>query len=51
MLARRLGLLRSVIVFAATEILLLLWIRDSLLLNILLLIYPLEGVKAWQAGR
>ena len=50
LLARRLGLLRSVILFAATEVLLLVWIRDSLLLNVLLLLYPSEKIRAWQAG-
>src|SRR2546423_2962293 len=49
-LARRLGLLRSVVLFAATELVLLIWIRDSLLLNILLLIYPSQKLRAWQAG-
>jgi len=29
---------------------LLLWIRDSLLLNILMLIWPLDGVKSWQTA-
>lgn len=50
LLARRLGPLRSVLLFAATELMLLFWIRDSLLLNILLLIYPSEKIRAWQAG-
>jgi hypothetical protein len=50
LLARRIGLLRTAILFAATECLLLFWIRDSLLLNVLLLIYPFETLKAWQAG-
>ena len=49
-LARHLGLLRSVLLFAATELLLLIWIRDSLLLNVLLLIYPSQKLRAWQAG-
>jgi hypothetical protein len=50
LLARRLGALRTLLLFAATEVLLLLWIRDSLLLNILLLLYPSEKLRAWQAG-
>jgi hypothetical protein len=50
LLARRLGLLRSALLFAATEVLLLFWIRDSLILNIILLVYPSEKLRAWQAG-
>jgi hypothetical protein len=50
LLARRLGLLRTLLVFALTEAALLFWIRDSLLLNILLLVYPSEKLRAWQAG-
>ena len=50
LLARRLGALKTLLVFALTEVVLLFWIRDSLLLNILLLIYPSESLRAWQAG-
>jgi hypothetical protein len=50
LIARRLGPLSTILAFVATELFLLVWIRDSLLLNVLLLIYPLEGIKAWQAG-
>jgi hypothetical protein len=50
LLARRLGALRSALLFAATEVVLLIWIRDSLLLNILLLVYPSDKLRAWQAG-
>jgi hypothetical protein len=50
MIAQRLGFKRSALVFVATELVLLLWIRDSLLLEILMLIYPIESLKAWQIG-
>jgi len=48
LVARRLGWLRSVLLFAAVEIFLLLWIRDGLVLNIILLLYPSERLRAWQ---
>ena len=50
LLARRLGALKTVILFLLTEAVLLFWIRDSLLLNIILLVYPSETLKSWQAG-
>jgi hypothetical protein len=50
LVARKLGALKTLLVFALTEVVLLLWIRDSLLLNILLLVYPSESLRAWQAG-
>jgi hypothetical protein len=48
MIARRLGLRRSLIVFAALELVLIVWIRDSLLLEILMLVFPVDAIKAWQ---
>ena len=50
MLARYLGFGRSVALFVAVEVMLLIWIRDSLLLNVLMLVYPVEWIKQWQAG-
>jgi hypothetical protein len=48
--AARLGWRRSVALAVATEVLLVVWIRDSLLLNVVMLIFPLDGVRAWQAA-
>ena len=47
-IAAKLGRWGSLGFFVAVELILMLWIRDGLLLNILMLIYPLDGVKQWQ---
>lgn len=49
--ARRLGLRRSLIVFVCMELVLFVWIRDSLTLEILMLIHPIDALKAWQMCR
>jgi len=48
LLARQLGVRRSLIVFALVELVLTLWIHDSLLLQILMLVRPVEALKSWQ---
>jgi hypothetical protein len=49
-IAAKLGRWWSLAFFILVELFLMLWIRDGLLLNILMLIYPLDGVKNWQMG-
>ncbi|HEX3251644.1 MAG TPA: DUF2585 family protein [Pyrinomonadaceae bacterium] len=48
LLARKLGLRWSLIVFVLIEIGLTLLIHDSLLLQILMLVHPVEAIKLWQ---
>jgi hypothetical protein len=50
-LARRIGLRWSIVVFFVTEGILLLWIRDDLVVSVVMLIYPVPGIKAWQMGQ
>jgi len=49
-IARRLGVVRTLIVGCAIELILLFTIHDNLLLNIIMLFHPFEGIRAWQAG-
>lgn len=48
LIAQRLGLRWSLIVFVLIELALTLWIHDSLLLEILMLVRPIEAIKFWQ---
>lgn len=48
LIARRLGFGRSLIVFMLLELILILWIRDSLLLEIVMLIFSIDAIKALQ---
>ena len=51
MIGYKLRFWRSLGLFLATEIVLVFWIHDSLLINILMLIYPVEAIKHWQLAR
>ena len=50
LIAYKIRFWRSLALFLLTEIILILCIRDSLLINILMLFYPIEALKAWQGG-
>jgi hypothetical protein len=48
LIAQRLGFRRSLVLFAVLEFVLLIWIKDSLILEIIMLSYPVDAIKAWQ---
>jgi len=50
LLARRLGFRRALAVFVAVDGALAVWIRDGLLLNVLMLVYPIDAIEAWQTA-
>jgi hypothetical protein len=47
-IAWRLSVVKSVLFVVATELLMLVLIRDNLTLNIVMLVWPLDSIKAWQ---
>ena len=49
LIARQLGVRWSLILFLLVELILVLWIHDSLLLQMLMLMRPVEAIKLWQA--
>ena len=48
--AWRLGFRRSLPLFLAIEVILIIWIRDSLILEVLMLLYPIDAIRSWQMG-
>lgn len=51
LLARQLGWRWSLVVFVAVEVVLTIWIHDSLILQLLMLIHPVQTIKLWQLCR
>ncbi len=50
LLARRLPLWASIAICVGFELLTLAVIRDNLILNVLMLVSPVDAIKAWQGG-
>ena len=51
LIARRLGVARTIAVAVAIEIVLLIVVRDNLTLNIIMLLFPSDAIRAWQMGK
>jgi len=47
-LAHHLGWRRALALFVVIELALVLWIRDSLILNVVMLLFPLDALREWQ---
>lgn len=48
LIARQLGWRWTLVAFIAVEVVLTIWIHDSLILQLLMLVHPVEAIKLWQ---
>lgn len=46
--ASQIGFRKSLVLFLIVEIILIFWIKDSLLINVIMLIHPIDAIKTWQ---
>ena len=49
-IAWKLRFWKSLALFVLTELVLILTIRDSLIINVIMLLWPIEAIKQWQVG-
>lgn len=49
LLARRLGVWKTIVLAVVVELVLLITIRDNLALNVIMLIYPSDAIRHWQS--
>jgi hypothetical protein len=51
LIAHKIRFWKSLGFFLLTELILILTIRDSLIINLIMLLYPVEAIKLWQIGK
>ena len=51
LIAQKFGAVRAILVFVLFEVGLTIWIHDSLLLQLLMLVHPIQAIKLWQMCR
>ena len=49
-IAKKVGWKWTLAIFVLTEIALLFAMRDNLTLNVIMLLWPVQGIKEWQAS-
>lgn len=49
-IAHLLGFGRTLVLLITIEVVMILWIRDSMLINIIMLLFPVETLRNWQMG-
>jgi hypothetical protein len=50
LIARKLGVVKTIALAAAIEVVLLITVRDNLILNIIMLLFPSDAIRSWQMG-